>query len=205
MHILWSPGHTDCRLWQIGAYAHIEIPGGERMINKEPESVVRVQFEHCDPFGHLNNMQYLSYIMTARTNHLRDFHDFDLFDHGKATGNNWVVARTRINYLSPVRFNEQMLIQTRLIYADDRRIVPEAVVMTPDKSRLHAVAWIEFAYFNVARARPTRHSAELLEFFKSIETPVTEFHIERIDQRTAELSKLSRRRDMKMVPHADRQ
>lgn len=169
------------------------------MLNKEPESLVRVQFEHCDPFGHLNNMQYLSYIMNARTNHLREYYDFDLFEHGNQTGNNWVVTRTRINYLSPVRFNEQMLIQTRLIYADDRRIVPEAVVMTPDKKRLHAVAWIEFAYFNVKRARPMRHGEELIEFFKSIETPVTEFHIEKIDNRTTELSRQIRTQKDQMV------
>jgi len=160
-------------------------------ISREPQSTVRIQFEHCDPFGHLNNMQYLSYIMNARTNHLRDYYNFDLFEHGDTTGNNWVVSRTRINYLLPIKLNQEVNIQTRLLYADERHIVPEAVIKSPINGRLHAVAWIEFVYINVNRARPVRHSPALMQFFKSIEFPLSEFHLEKFEQRVRDLGKNS--------------
>ncbi|MCZ8156406.1 MAG: acyl-CoA thioesterase [Leptospira sp.] len=167
------------------------------MITKEPESKVRIQFEHCDPFGHLNNMQYLSYIMTARTNHLRDFYQFDLFDHAKTTGNNWVVSRTRINYASPIKFNEVATIQTRLVYVDERKLIPEAIVYNSDKTKIHAVAWIEFTYFQVLRARPTRHESDLFSFLKSIEYRIDDFNFDGLDERVKSLSKmLARRADM---------
>ncbi|TGL59329.1 acyl-CoA thioesterase [Leptospira ognonensis] len=167
-------------------------------MNKEPESKVRIQFEHCDPFGHLNNMQYLSYIMTARTNHLRDEYQFDLFEHGNRTGNNWVVSRTRINYMAPIKYNEIATIQTRLIHVDDRKIIPEAIVYNADKTKLHAIAWIEFTYFNVNRARPLRHESELLDFLKSIALPLDEFHLEKLDLRISEIRK-SLGRSLQMV------
>jgi acyl-CoA thioester hydrolase len=130
-------------------------------------------------------------MITARTNHLRDFYNFDSYEHGNVTGNNWVVSRTRINYLTPIKFNDQVNIQTRLVYSDERRIVPETVIYSPDKTKIHALAWIEFVYFNIARARPTKHTPELMEFFRSIAMPIEEFHLEKIDQRVTDIRRMS--------------
>ncbi|MCG9875549.1 MAG: acyl-CoA thioesterase [Leptospiraceae bacterium] len=156
-------------------------------MNKEPESEARILFEHCDPFGHLNNMQYLSYMMTARTNHLRDEYNFDLFEHGKLTGNNWVVTRTRINYISPIKFNDIATFKTRLLFSDKNKVIPEVILYNSDKTKLHALAWIEFTYFNLSRAKPVRHEPDLCDFLSSIEYSLNDFHLEKIDSRTNEV------------------
>ena len=68
---------------------------------KEPESAAWIDFQDCDPFGHLNNARYLNYFMQARTQQLKDYYGFDLYAHTATTGNGWVVAQTHLAYLVP--------------------------------------------------------------------------------------------------------
>ena len=115
-------------------------------LNLEPESTAWIDFQDCDPFGHLNNTKYLNYIMHARTQQLKDAYGFDIYAHTQKTGNGWVVATTQLAYLAPAKFNETVRIQTRLLHKDTFRIVPEAVMLSADGQRLHAIGWIEFVY-----------------------------------------------------------
>jgi len=135
---------------------------------KEVESISRIQFQDCDPFGHLNNMRYIEYIMEARTDQLRNEYGFDTYRHARQKERSWVVVRTKINYMHPALYNEEVVIQTRLIHFDKFRIVPEGVMMSLDRTKLHAVMWVEFAYFDIKTGRPQRHEDEMTDFLTSI-------------------------------------
>jgi YbgC/YbaW family acyl-CoA thioester hydrolase len=163
-------------------------------VNLEPESRAWIDFQDCDPFGHLNNVKYLNYIMNARTQQLKQTYGFDIYDHTAKTGNGWVVGTTQISYLSPARYNETVRIQTRLLSADNLRIVPEAVVTSEDGLRIHAIAWVEFVYINVAKGRPVRHEPELLQFLNSLVIPNFEWASDDFMLRVRALQKKSRSR-----------
>lgn len=164
-------------------------------MNLTPESPAWIDFQDCDPFGHLNNVKYLNYIMNARTQQLKQAYGFDIYEHTAKTGNGWVVGTTHISYLAPARYNETVRIQTRLLYADNFRIVPEAVMLSEDGSRIHAIAWIEFVYVNTAKGRPVKHDAELLKFLTSLVIPGFEWASEDFMARVRELNKKVRRRE----------
>ena len=162
----------------------------------EPESTAWIDFQDCDPFGHLNNAKYLNYIMSARTQQLRDAYGFDIHDHTAQTGNGWVVGTTHISYLAPARYNETVRIKTRLLHADNFRIVPEAVMTSADGARIHAVAWVEFVYVNVAKGRPVKHAPALKQFLESLVIPGSEWAAEDFSLRVREIQKQARSREV---------
>jgi YbgC/YbaW family acyl-CoA thioester hydrolase len=162
-------------------------------LNLEPESNAWIDFQDCDPFGHLNNVKYLNYIMSARTQQLKQAYGFDIYDHTAKTGNGWVVGTTHISYLMPARYNETVRIQTRLLHTDNFRIVPEAVMTSADGKKIHAIAWVEFVYVNVAKGRPVKHEPELAEFLGSLVIPNFEWASEDFTLRVRELQKKFRK------------
>lgn len=137
-------------------------------IAKEIESEAWIDFQDCDPFGHLNNTRYLNYFMHARTRHLKDAYGFDIYQHTAQTGNGWVVAKTHLAYLAPAKYNETVRLRTRLLHTDALRLVPEAVMLNQQGDLVHALGWIEFIYVNTASGRPVKHSGELKAFLDSI-------------------------------------
>lgn len=162
-------------------------------LNLEPESTAWIDFQDCDPFGHLNNTKYLNYIMHARTQQLKDAYGFDIYAHTQKTGNGWVVATTQLAYLAPAKFNETVRIQTRLLHKDAFRIVPEAVMLSEDGQRLHAIGWIEFVYVNISRGRPVKYEEDLGEFLESIRIPGFAWAPQDFSLRVKEMQKNHRR------------
>jgi YbgC/YbaW family acyl-CoA thioester hydrolase len=164
-------------------------------LDLEPQSTAWIDFQDCDPFGHLNNVKYLNYIMQARTRQLKDAYDFDIYDHTAKTGKGWVVGTTHISYLAPARYNDTVRIKTRLLHADNFRLVPEAVMESEDGAKLHAVAWIEFIYVDVKRGRPVKHGEELLPFLKSLVVPGFEWAGDDFSLRVREVQKQFRQKE----------
>jgi YbgC/YbaW family acyl-CoA thioester hydrolase len=137
---------------------------------KELESEAWIDFQDCDPFGHLNNARYLNYFMRARTEQLKASYGFDLYEHTAKTGNGWVVGETHLAYLLPAKFNETVKIKTRLLHYDSFRLVPEAFMLSQDGKRVHALGWIEFIYVNSAKGRPVKYDEALQSLFSAITT-----------------------------------
>ena len=132
------------------------------------ESKTIVRFQDCDPFGHLNNARYIDYFMNARTDHLRENYDFEIFAWGKETGESWVVTKTKIAYLWPAGISEEVVIRTRLIHFDTSLLRVEAIMLDAAGGRVKAVGWVEFAYISMASGRPVRHGEELTNFFSAV-------------------------------------
>ena len=106
------------------------------------ESKTLVRFQDCDPFGHLNNARYIDYFMNARTDHLRDNYEFEIFAWGKETGESWVVTKTKIAYLWPAGISEEVTIRTRLIHFDTSLLRVEAIMLDAAGRLWHFVEFI---------------------------------------------------------------
>jgi len=135
---------------------------------KELQSNALIRFQDCDPFGHLNNVRYIDYFLNARQDHLAQNYDFHIFDHGKQTGQNWVVTKTQIAYLFPAFNTEEVIIKTQLIHMSDSTIVVEGVMLDKAMKRTKALIWMEFTYVSLATGRTTQHSEDLLALFRSV-------------------------------------
>jgi acyl-CoA thioester hydrolase len=135
---------------------------------KELESTTTIRFQDCDPYGHLNNARYIDYFMNARVDHVAAAYNFHIFDRMSTDNEAWIVTHTQIRYVWPARFNEQVLIRTRLLDVSERVLLLEAQMVSADGTRLLALAWIEFMIVDAATGRPKRHSPELMAFFESV-------------------------------------
>ncbi|MBW0435240.1 acyl-CoA thioesterase [Leptospira yasudae] len=133
-----------------------------------PSGLYRIRFQDCDPFGHLNNARYMDYFMEARDDHLRDFYDFDLFEHASREGKSWVVTRAQTAYLEPAKQNDLVRIVTRLTAKSDGTIRNEDLMYDTAGKKLKAMVWIDFAFIDLKRGRPVRHGEELSLFFDSV-------------------------------------
>ena len=138
------------------------------MIEKKPVTKVRIDFQDCDPFGHLNNTRYLNYMMKARADHLREYYKLDIYEHTKETKNSWIVSKNKIAYLQPVMFNNNVLIESQLIYNDKHRVVVQCTMFSESKSNIHSVFWAEFIYINTETGRPKKHEDDIQELLTNI-------------------------------------
>jgi YbgC/YbaW family acyl-CoA thioester hydrolase len=168
-------------------------------LNKEPESKVWIDFQDCDPFGHLNNAKYLNYFMAARTQHLKDAYGFDIYEHTQKTGQGWVVGTTQISYLAPARYNDTVKVRTRLLHVDNYRLVPEAIMTSEDGSRIHAVCWIEFVYVDTVRGRPAKQQGDLRQLLDAIQVDGEPWNSSDFANRVRELQKQRSRQQVAMA------
>lgn len=135
---------------------------------KEPESVMAVRFQDCDPFGHLNNAKYFDYFFDAREDHLKRAYGFDLSAKGKELGCSWVVARHQIAYLAPAAYGEEVRIKTSLRRFGDQTALVEARMYDAAGARLKCLLWTDFAYIQFSTGRPVKHPPEILALLESI-------------------------------------
>jgi len=138
------------------------------MFEKYPTSTGRIDFQDCDPFGHLNNTKYLNYMMNARADHLREYYNLDIYKHTNKTQNAWIVSKNKIAYLQPVIYNELVLYETQLLYCDKRRVMPQCIMYAGDKNVIYAILWAEFMYIDINTSRPKKHEPEIQELFAGL-------------------------------------
>ncbi len=165
----------------------------QAVLPKELESPALVRFQDCDPFGHLNNARYIDYFMNARSDQLREHYNFDIFGWGKEIGESWVVSKTQIAYVWPAALMEEVRIRTRLIHADQSKLVVEGVMLDEAGKHVKAVSWVEFTYINMQTGRGTKHPEDLERFLKSVEVEGI-YGASDFDQRVAEIKADARQR-----------
>jgi YbgC/YbaW family acyl-CoA thioester hydrolase len=141
-------------------------------LKKVLESKMKIRFHDCDPFNHLNNSRYLDYIMTARTDQLIEFYDFDIFKLAREKGIGWVSSQTQIAYLFPAFLMEEVIIETQLIELTEKSLLFEALMWNKDKTTLKAIMWGKLVHYNLTTQRSIAHSEELTQFFKQVVNPL---------------------------------
>jgi acyl-CoA thioester hydrolase len=147
----------------------------------ETTSVVR--FQHCDPFNHLNNAEYLNYMVNAREDQLIKFYDIDIYKMGREQGKSWVVGSNQIAYLRPAYTMETIVIQTQMLAYNETSILVEIRMYNVDKTQLKAIMWSNYVHFNLLKQRRETHSEEFMALFASVMHPEVETTFEeRIDK-----------------------
>lgn len=136
------------------------------------ENKVKIRFQDCDPFNHLNNAKYLSYFLNSREDAIIEAYDLDVYAHARETGKGWVVATNQISYLYPAMTMETVVIQNQLIRFTDKSITVEFRMYDENKKRLKAIMWSKYPYFDLKRQRPALHSDEFMELFQDALNPV---------------------------------
>jgi acyl-CoA thioester hydrolase len=135
---------------------------------REPETLERVRFEDCDPFGHLNNAKYLSYFTNARERHVAEFYGFELHGLSRTEGLNWFVRRAQVEFMRPVDYGSEVLIRTRLIRFSQIAILIEALMMDKGAENLHSICWMDLIFVDLKSGRPARHGADLMALFHGV-------------------------------------
>ncbi len=137
-------------------------------LSKTLESKIRVQYEDCDPFNHLNNSKYIDYIMGARTEQLLDHYKFDVSELAYTQRIGWVAAQTQISYFYPASWMEMVTIETRLIRFSQASLVVEGLLWDENKARLKSLMWCKLVHFDLQTQRSNKHSEELMNLFGEI-------------------------------------
>ncbi len=140
--------------------------------NKVWETQYRIRFSDCDPFNHLNNSKYIDYFINAREDHLLLFHQFDVYDSINEKGLGWVIGKNEIVYLRPANLMETVAIKSTILKIDDRAILVEMSMWDEQKTRLKALLWTTFVYYNLKALRPEKHDQAFLNKFQPFENPL---------------------------------
>ncbi|MGY3795408.1 acyl-CoA thioesterase [uncultured Aquimarina sp.] len=150
---------------------------------KTLESNAKIRFQHCDPFNHLNNAEYINYMINAREDQIISNYNLDLFKMARTQGISWVVGTNQIAYLRPAFLMEDIIIDSQLFSLTENELHVEIRMWNHDKTELKAVMWSSFVHFNLLKQKRWNHTNELMELFTSIVNPIKSLSFnERISQ-----------------------
>lgn len=141
-------------------------------MNKTLSSTSKIRFQDCDPFNHLNNAQYIDYLINAREDQILENYNLDMFDHIKKNGAGWVVGSHQIAYLKPAVLMEEVLIESQLLTFDQHNLLVEMKMWDKNKSRLKSLLWSKFTYFDLRTQQKAPHPENLLELFENVANPI---------------------------------
>ncbi|GAA0719480.1 acyl-CoA thioesterase [Aquimarina litoralis] len=139
---------------------------------KTLESKAKIRFQHCDPFNHLNNAEYINYMINAREDQIINNYNLDLFKMAQTQGISWVVGTNQIAYLRPAFLMEDIIIDSQLLSFTENELNVEIRMWNHDKTELKAVMWSSFVHFNLLKQKRWNHTNELMELFTSIVNPI---------------------------------
>lgn len=139
---------------------------------KNPESKVRIQYQDCDPFNHLNNSRYIDYIVAARTEQLLDNYGFNTAELAQKEGIGWVTVQTQISYFRPAVWLEKVTISSQLISYSDSSLLVEAFMWDENKTHLKAIMWAKLVHFSLNTKGSIKHSEDLMDLFQKIHLPL---------------------------------
>ncbi len=127
------------------------------------ERTFRVRYYECDPYGHLNNSNYLRYMQeTAFDASTAAGYDFARY---QAMARTWWIRSSEIEYLAPVRYNQRVTIKT---WVEDflRTHSHRAYEFTnSDTGEQIARATTDWAFLDTNNGRPTAIPQEMQTAF----------------------------------------
>lgn len=147
-------------------------------------SLVKVRFNECDPMGHLNNANYLTYLEQVAFDAISAA-EYDRFALVEKFGALFVVRKHEVTYHQPALENEWLLIRSwgnniraarawreysvSKFHGNPMTFVQGAVPIRDipeiDRKDLVVSAETEFAFMNVESGRPVRVPEEFISHF----------------------------------------
>ena len=97
---------------------------------------VQIRFNDVDQYGHMNNSSYFSLYDLAKTSYLRD-----VFGQKEWNRIGIVVANINADFLAPVFFSDELVIETSVVHLGHKSFYP-----------CFSVQWIRSAVFANASA-----------------------------------------------------
>jgi acyl-CoA thioester hydrolase len=143
-------------------------------MQKQPESKMRIQYQDCDPFNHLNNSKYIDYMMSARSEQILEHYGFNTSDLAYKERIGWVAVQNQITYFQPALWMEMVIIDTKIIHYSRSTLVVEAMMWNEDKTVLKAVLWTTLVHYDLKEQKSREHSAEHLQLFEQVLVPISE-------------------------------
>lgn len=154
----------------------------------EPKTFYKIRFSDCDSFKHLHNSGYIDYMLNAREDHLKDFHDISMTDlYSKGTG--WMVNRHEIVYLSPALYNENVCIKSSLIKLSDDSLLVEMSMWNEQENQLKALLWTKFIHINMLTGKRGNHP----DWFMALAGPLENTALQQTGSLSERLAMLVRR------------
>lgn len=139
---------------------------------------VKVRFQDCDPFNHLNNSKYIDYFLNVREDQLAEHYNIYIFKDLEFLGKSWMVTSNQINYLRPAQTLENVVIETQLIHYTNKIIEVEMKMWNENETELKSILWTKFIYYDLKKKRIANHSEELMGIFRAIVIPVSALSFE---------------------------
>jgi YbgC/YbaW family acyl-CoA thioester hydrolase len=131
------------------------------------KSYYKVRFNDCDPLGHLNNSKYIDYMLNAREDHLKEFHDIELVNFHKQ-GKGWVVGNHEIYYIKPAFYNEDVCIVSRLIELSNDHLLVEMLMYDQAMQKVKSVMWTRFISIGTQTGKKENHSEDFMQMATAI-------------------------------------
>ena len=100
------------------------------------QSTVKIRFQDCDPFNHLNNAAYLNYFVNAREDQILEQYGIDIYKMAKTIGVSWVVGSNQIAYINPAFLMEEVIIESQLLNFDETSLFIELKMWNKDKTKI---------------------------------------------------------------------
>jgi len=144
-------------------------------MNNLPKTVTsksKIRFQHCDPFNHLNNANYINYFINHREDMILEHYGVDMFKMAKETGQSWVSSSNQIAYLKPAFLMETVTIESQLFRESESDLMVEMRMYNKDKTQLKSLIWCGFTYFDIMKQKRAYHSDEMNLLFKSVLKPI---------------------------------
>ncbi|MEE1899974.1 acyl-CoA thioesterase [Flavobacterium rakeshii] len=133
----------------------------------ELKTFYNIRFSDCDSFKHLNNSRYVDYMLNAREDHLKEFHDISMtYLYGKGSG--WMVNKHEIIYLNPANYGEQVCIKSELLKYSDDSLFVEMTMWNEQETHIKAILWTKFIHINLLTGKRDNHP----EWFAQLAIPL---------------------------------
>lgn len=134
----------------------------------EQKTTYKIRFSDCDSFKHLHNSVYIDYMLNAREDHLKEFHQIDMTEL-YLKGSGWMVNKHEIVYLNPANYNEKVCIQSDLIKITDDTLLVEMLMWNETKTQLKAILHTKFIHIDLQTGKRANHGQWFADLAKPLE------------------------------------
>lgn len=148
-----------------------------------------IQFQDCDPLGHLNNSKYLDYLFNAREAEFEHTYGFRMYNYFVEKQCSWVSYLNQIVYLRPAMPREKVQIFTSLIDYTEDSIVEEYFMTDENVSSLKCLFWSTSIFIDAVKAKRVAHPTELMNLLKQIKDDSFDYSHTSLIERIPEIKK----------------
>jgi YbgC/YbaW family acyl-CoA thioester hydrolase len=163
-------------------------------INPLSQTKTLVRFQDCDPFGHLNNVQYLNYFLNARDNQVRYDYGVDLYQFIQTQKQGWVILKNEIAYLKAATAGEEIVLRTATVQFTEYEALVEGRMLNAEQTHLKSLFWMHLAFIDTQTGRRIKHPDFVQNFFAHVRLQEFDWNETTFDKRLQDLQHFYRQK-----------